>query len=66
MKIQLTRILGTDLGYLPIGTELEIPSDMWRQLIDARYALAVKATPKVTRGKQGSKETDATESDEDV
>ena len=62
MKIRLTRILGTDLGYLPIGTELEIPSDMWRQLVDARYAV-------VTEGeddKQGPQETDATEPDEDV
>ena len=70
MKIQLVRILGTDLGYLPIGTELEIPSEMWRQLVDARYATITEdeswTYPEGWDGEQGSKETDATEPDEDV
>ena len=28
MKIKLTKILGTDLGYLPIGTIIELPESM--------------------------------------
>ena len=80
MKIQLTKILGTDLGYLPIGTELDVPEEMGQAMLTYYAKDVSKGFFVVTRdgrelsthpnieeeyGEQGPEEDDETESGED-
>ncbi|MAH46765.1 hypothetical protein CMI37_13130 [Candidatus Pacearchaeota archaeon] len=68
MQITLKKIVGTDVGYLPIGTVLDLPprvSDMAFKLCESGYADVTEEFAWLMQegegGKQGQEEDDKAE-----